>query len=230
VLSMLHALASGSRELPREVWWIHGARNAKEHALAGEARELLKVIPGSHSAIAYSQPDTADRRGRNFDIEGRLDLVSLQRLGIPVEADFYLCGPARFLADLHRDLVSMGVSPDAVHRELFGPAPSIEPGIMTAEAKAPHPPPGPAGAGPVVTFTRSGLMVPWNSRFKSLLEFAEACDVPVQWSCRTGVCHMCECGLLEGTVRYAPQPLDQPGAGNALICCSTPESPVAIAL
>ncbi len=29
---------------------------------------------------------------------------------------------------------------------------------------------------------------------ESLLELAEACDVPVRWSCRAGVCHNCEVG------------------------------------
>lgn len=50
---------------------------------------------------------------------------------------------------------------------------------------APHQPPGPVGSGPEVSFARSGLHVPWNDAQESLLELAEACDVPVQWSCAT---------------------------------------------
>jgi ferredoxin-NADP reductase/MOSC domain-containing protein YiiM len=226
VLSMLYALASASTESHREVWWIHTARNAREHAFAEEARKLLNAIPGNHSTIVYSKPEPADRLGENFDIHGHLDLASLQSLGIPNDADFYLCGPTAFLADMRRDLASLGVPPDAVHQEVFGPADSIKPGVAKAEAKVPHPPIGSQGSGPVVSFTRSGLAVPWDGRFTSLLELAEACDVPVKWSCRTGVCHMCECGILDGKLRYAPEPLDQPAAGNALICCSTPESQV----
>ncbi len=42
-----------------------------------------------------------------------------------------------------------------------------------------------------MSFARSGLSVRWGSSFHSLLELAEACDVPVRWSCRTGVCHTC---------------------------------------
>jgi len=72
--------------------------------------------------------------------------------------------------------------------------------------------------------------VPWDSRFKSILELAEACDVPVRWSCRTGVCHTCECGILDGRLQYAPEPLDRPALGNALICCSTPESAIELDL
>lgn len=226
VLSMLYALASRYAESSREVWWIHGARNAKEHVFAGEARKLLDAIPGSHCAIAYSKPDATDRLGKDFDVEGHLDLASLQRLGIPTEADFYLCGPTGFLVDMNRDLASLGVPPDAVHEEVFGPGSSIEPGVAKAERKIPHPPVGSPGSGPIVSFSRSGLAVPWDSSFKSLLEFAEACDVSVKWSCRTGVCHMCECGLLDGRLGYAPEPLDRPAAGYALICCSTPISKV----
>ena len=118
-----------------------------------------------------------------------------------------------------------GVPPDAVHQEVFGAGNSTESG-RAKEAKVPHPPAGSQGR----ELSCPSLAVVWwckcDNRFKSLLEFAEACDVPVKWSCRTGVCHMCECGILDGELRYAPEPLDQPAAGNALICCSTPESQV----
>ncbi len=222
VLCMLHALSSGALQSPRDVWWLHGARNGSEHVLAGEARGLLKTLPGSHSFIAYSKPSPTDRLGEDYDVSGHLDLGCLQKLRVPVRADFYLCGPKGFLASMNRDLVSYGVSNAAIHQEIFGPTDSIEPGIVKTPAQPPHAPAGPAGAGPNVSFARSGLMVPWDLRYKSLLEFAEACDVPVRWSCRAGVCHTCESGLMDGSVRYAPQPLEAPGAGNILICCSTP--------
>ena len=70
----------------------------------------------------------------------------------------------------------------------------------------------------------------WDARFGSLLELAEACSVPVRWACRTGVCHNCESGLVEGEVAYAPDPLDSPAEGNALICCSTPRTAVELDL
>src|SRR5450432_2773618 len=81
-----------------------------------------------------------------------------------------------------------------------------------------------------ISFTRSGLTVPWDPRFISLLELAEACDVPVRWSCRTGVCHSCECALIGGAVAYQPAPLELPAEGNALICCSQPSSDIEIDL
>lgn len=107
---MLHALASGSVETLPEVWWNHGARSVREHVFAREAGELLEAIPGSHLAIAYSKLEPTDRFGTDFEIQGHLNLESLQKLGIPVVADFNLCGPTGFLRDMTRCLASVGAT------------------------------------------------------------------------------------------------------------------------
>ena len=87
---------------------------------------------------------------------------------------------------------------------------------------------GTPGDGPRVSFARSDLTVPWDSKFGSLLEFAEACDVTVRWSCRTGVCHTCESGLISGAVVYEPEPLQAPADGNVLICCCKPQDEIVL--
>lgn len=224
VLSMLHSLASTAKESGREIWWIYGARNGKEHPFASEVRGLIAGLQHCHSFIAYSKPEPGDRPGQDFDLAGRLGLPSLELLQLPTQANFYLCGPAAFLTELDSGLKAWGVPASGIHSETFGAGTSVTPGIANAPRKAPHSPVGDPGTGPNISFTRSGLSVPWNSQFGSILEFAEACDVPVRWSCRTGVCHMCECALIDGSIRYSPDPLDQPAAGNVLICCSTPQS------
>jgi ferredoxin-NADP reductase/MOSC domain-containing protein YiiM/ferredoxin len=230
VLSMLHSIAATSANSTREIWWCYGARNGKEHPFAAEVRNLLNVLPQGHSFIAYSEPDEADRPGKDYDTQGRLNLSLLQQRGIPHKADFYLCGPPGFLAGFTTELKSWGVPASCIHSEVFGAGPSITPGIASTTSRAPHPPAGEVGAGPSVSFTRNGLTVPWDGRFANLLEFAEACDVPVRWSCRTGVCHMCESGLIDGKISYAPEPLDRPAEGNILICCSRPLSRIELDL
>lgn len=127
-------------------------------------------------------------------------------------------------------LGTLGVPAARVHAETFGAEAAIMPGIVHQSARAPHAPEGAPCVGPVVTFVRTGLNVPWDSRFASILELAEACDVPVRWSCRTGVCHTCETGLLEGDVAYAPEPLEPPAGGNLLACCAQPRGEVAVDL
>ena len=82
----------------------------------------------------------------------------------------------------------------------------------------------------MVEFVRSHLAVPWSSDYASLLELAEACDVPVRWACRTGVCHTCETTLVAGDLRYSPDPVESPAEGSALICCSQPGDAVLLDL
>jgi ferredoxin-NADP reductase/MOSC domain-containing protein YiiM len=229
VLAMLHALAKEASP-SRRVWWVHGARNGTRHPFAAEARGLLAALKMGTGFTAYSQPDADDRLGEQYDGAGRVDIPLLQRLGVPRDADFYLCGPAGFIDSLTAGLKLWGVAPAKIHTEAFGPAAAMTPGIVNPGHEAPHAPEGAAGAGPSITFTRSGLTVPWSDGYNSLLEFAEACAVPVRWACRTGVCHNCESALIGGQVRYSPAPLTPPADGNVLICCSTPVSEIQLDL
>ncbi|MCZ8381221.1 MOSC and FAD-binding oxidoreductase domain-containing protein [Mycobacterium sp. CPCC 205372] len=228
VLSMLHALADARSTRP--VWWLHGARNGSEHPFARESRALLEQLPGSHSRVFFSSPASGDRAGVDYDVRGRLSSEAVGRLDLPNDADAYLCGPATFMAELGADLVARGLGSARVHTEIFGAAASLAPGIVAAAARRPHVPGGPPGPGPAVQFARSGISAPWGPPSTSLLEFAEACDVPTRWSCRTGVCHNCETPLLSGSVSYDPEPLEPPAEGNVLICCAQPAEPVVVDL
>jgi ferredoxin-NADP reductase/MOSC domain-containing protein YiiM len=227
VLAMLHALVATSST--REVWWLYGAQNGTEHPFARECNELLRQLPRSCRYIVYSQESASEPSGGDFDAHGHLGVDVLTRLGVPLEADFYLCGPAAFLRDLTRGLLSLGVPANQLHSEIFGAREALTPGI-NEQRPSPHAPAGPAGKGPRISFARSGLSVNWDSRFQNLLDLSEACDVPVRWSCRTGVCHNCEVALIAGTVTYEPDPLDPPATGNLLICCSRPQGDVVIDL
>jgi ferredoxin-NADP reductase/MOSC domain-containing protein YiiM len=229
VLAMLYELAGTAGSAPPpEIWWLYGARNRDNHPFAQESRGLLKALPRSHTYVAYSRPGPGDRLGEDYDGPGHLSVPLIQQLGVPPEADFYLCGPASFLSGMTASLKEWGVQ--RIHTEVFGPEPSVTPGIAGAPKGSPHPPAGVIGSGPQVSFTRSGLTVPWGPGFQSLLELAEACDVPVKWACRTGVCHTCECALIDGALDYMPDPLEPPAAGNALICCSQPRTDLEIDL
>jgi ferredoxin-NADP reductase/MOSC domain-containing protein YiiM len=228
VVAMLQALAAESS--PREIWWVHGAHDGSEHPFAAEVRTLLASLVNSHAHIRYSLPAAGDRPGVDFDAPGRLDVDVLRDLDVPRNADFFICGPSAFMDGLTRGLRAWGVAPDHIHTEMFGVAPSKNPGVVNPSQRLPHQPDGASGTGPLVSFARSGLNVRWGGSFQSLLELAEACDVPVRWACRTGVCHSCESGLVAGAVSYRPDPIDQPAAGNLLICCAQPRDDVVIDL
>ncbi|HEY4292273.1 MOSC and FAD-binding oxidoreductase domain-containing protein [Luteibacter sp.] len=227
LLSMLRALAT--EPSPRAVWWIHCARRGSEDVFTAEARDILAELPGSRGLVFYSRPVDTDRKGRDYDVAGRIDRAQLEGLGLPEDAHYYLCGPQAFMRQMLDDLQTLGVAGNRVHSETFGPGASITPGTVGPGSHMPHPP-ATEGSGPIVTFNRSGLSVHWDARYGSLLELAEACDVAVRWSCRTGVCHTCQCGLVDGTVDYAPDPLTAPLDGDVLICCSKPRGPVSLDL
>jgi MOSC domain-containing protein YiiM/ferredoxin-NADP reductase len=229
LLAMLHA-ATTDDGLSRELWWFHSARDSAHHAFSSQVRSLMKVLERGHLRNAYSRPGTDDLPGSNYDVKGHLSVAQLQQMGVPRTADFYLCGPAGFLSDLQNGLKAWQVDASRIHTEVFGPSSSLAPGVVGAISPAPHLPPRPEGTGPSVTFLRSGIALCWDARFRSLLELAEACSVSVRWSCRSGVCHNCESGLIDGCVHYSPEPLDPPPEGIALICCATPMTDVALDL
>ena len=228
VLAMLHALAAAGSG--REVWWLHGARSRAEEPFAAEARSLVAALARGHRHVCYSRPGTGDTEGRDYQTRGRLSPPVLTALDLPRSADAYICGPAPFMAEVSAALTGLGVVGARIRTEIFGTAAALTPGIAPAAARPPHPPRGEPSGGPVVAFARSGLTVHWDPGRTSLLELAEACDVPVRWACRTGVCHTCETGLLSGTVDYAPDPVDDPADGNALICCSQPRGDLVLDL
>jgi ferredoxin-NADP reductase len=228
VLAMLHVLALQASR--RDVWWLYGGRNRDDHPFREEARGLLRGLLGGRSHVRYSRPRPEDLPRIDFDAPGRLTIDALEEVGVPRDAEFYLCGPPAFLRDLAGGLAGWGVSRGRIHTEVFGPGESMTPGIALVAARKPHPPIGPPGPGPLVSFARSGLAVLWNPSLGSLLELAEACDVPARWACRTGVCHSCQSGLISGSVGYDPEPLDPPTAGSLLLCCSRPTGDVVIDL
>jgi ferredoxin-NADP reductase/MOSC domain-containing protein YiiM len=228
VLAMLHALVR--ERTTRPVWWLHGARNRDEHAFGAEADELLAALPAGHRLLAYSRPGAHDALGVNFDVAGRLDLAALERAGVPKDADYYLCGPDGFMRTVGAALASRGVEPDWIATETFGAIAVHASGIVSTGDRAPRRPDGPPGTGPAITFARSSLIVPWDERYGSLLDFAESCDVPVGFGCRTGVCHNCESGLLAGAVDYHIEPLEPPPDDRILACCTRPASEVTLDL
>ena len=227
VMSMLHTLAAERSQ--REIWWIYGARNRVDHPFAEESRSLLKQLSHGRGYIVYSRPAAIDRLGTDFDAPGHIDTSLLERIGVAQDSHFYLCGPPSFLQNMRDGLRTWGVDVGNVHTEIFGALDAITPGMAQVD-HTPHVPKGPPGSGPSVSFARSGITAAWDPKFGSFLELAEACDVPVRWSCRTGVCHTCMTGLIAGSITYNPEPLERPAPGNVLVCCSQPSTGVTLDL
>ncbi|MFD0502352.1 MOSC domain-containing protein [Streptomyces chiangmaiensis] len=226
VLAMLHRLAV-TRD-PRPVWWIHIAHDRAHHAFAAEAHTLLTQLPNAHEYVYYT--GESPRTDEPHITHGRPTAASPAAMGIPRDADAYLCGPPAFMDHFGGFLREHGLGPARIHTEQFSALPAINPGVTPTAAVRPHQPPGPLGTGPLITFARSGITTPWSSAHASLLDLAEACDVPTRWSCRTGVCHTCITHLVQGDITYTTPPLELPEPGTVLVCCSQPTTEVVLDL
>ncbi|RDH76760.1 MOSC domain-containing protein [Mycolicibacterium moriokaense] len=216
VLAMLHALAEGPGT--REVIWLHTVRDTTALAFGPEVSECITRLPNARQQVFY----TAE--------SGRLDAGAVAALDLPRDADVYMCGPEPFMADMRKALSDAGLDPAHMHSELFGALPPINPGVVGRSTVRPHRPPGSAGTGPPVSFSRSGLTVNWSSAYASILELAEACDVPTRYSCRSGVCHTCVTQVIAGETAYSPPPLEPPDDGTVLICTAIPTDAVVLDL
>jgi ferredoxin-NADP reductase/MOSC domain-containing protein YiiM len=217
VLAMLHALAVAHSD--REIWWLYTTRNHETQAFATQVTALIESLPNARQQVFYTQERT------------RLDRAAIAALGLPAVADAYLCGPTQFMADMRDALTVVGLDPARIHSELFGALPPINPGIVDgAPRRPPHPPVGTPGTGPSITFARSGLTVDWSAEYRTILDLAEACDVPTRFSCRSGVCHLCVTGVVAGATTYVQPPLEPPAVGEVLICSAAPQSDLVLDL
>ena len=119
MVSMLHALAAENGARP--VWFIHGAKDGAHHPLAGEVRGLAARQPGIRVHVAYSRQRPEDRIGTDYDSQGRVDGALLAGLVGDVDAHYFLCGPAPFMADVLTELERRDVPAEHIHTESFGP-------------------------------------------------------------------------------------------------------------
>jgi ferredoxin-NADP reductase/MOSC domain-containing protein YiiM/ferredoxin len=232
LLAMLYSLAAASDHDEREVWWLHSARNSAHQVFAQEVEFAGSRIPAFHRFVFYSRPGEHDRLGDNYNGQGRMNADALSHLGLPRDADYYVCGPSSFMSDVRAALETSQIDSSQIHEEQFDRTPADRSGVPPSRTAMPDrgAPDARPAANVDVTFSSSGLTVKWDSRLGSLLELAETHDIPTRWACRAGVCHSCECNLLGGELKYSPEPLDEPPAGRALICCSTPLTNVRLEL
>lgn len=120
MLAILHAIADAPAT--RRLWFVHGARDGETHAFRQEVAELVARAQNVQLRVFYSAPRDEDRQRASHQGEGRLTAEHLIALGAGPGADYMICGPAPFIAALSEGLERLGVPPDRIHHETFGPA------------------------------------------------------------------------------------------------------------
>jgi ferredoxin-NADP reductase len=228
LLAMAHAL---SRQPHRPVWLVHASENGEVQPFSGEVRRLVERAPHIRCLTCLERPTPRDLADSRHAVAGRITEQVLTA-NLPIgNYDAYLCGPPGFMQAMFDLLVGLGVRESQIHYEFFGPvsklvasAPQQAPAdVVVQPADAPGQTQPSASAGDiVVTFAASGTSHVWDGSHRTLLDFAEAHGLSPAFSCRNGICNTCLCEL-DGKVRYVDEPLEEPGAGQVLLCCSVPE-------
>ncbi|MEI4800714.1 NO-inducible flavohemoprotein [Bacillus sp. NPDC077411] len=124
MMSMLNTLIKQSPN--RNVYFIHGALNSDVHAMKDYVANIAQEHEQVKAYTCYSAPTEQDKKVKNYDKEGFVDLAWLQTIIPSNEADFYFCGPVPFMKHIHADLTEWGVSSEHIHFEFFGPAASLQ--------------------------------------------------------------------------------------------------------
>lgn len=119
MLAMLDTLAKSSHTA--QVNWFHAAENGDVHAFADEVKTLGSSLPRFIAHTWYRQPTEADRQAAAFDSEGLMDLSTMEGAFSDPAMQFYLCGPVGFMQFAAKQLVELGVKPESIHYECFGP-------------------------------------------------------------------------------------------------------------
>jgi len=225
MISMLKAIVAERSN--RRVWFIHGSRNRRDHAMGEHVRRVACENKNVQVHIRYSQPAPGDIRARDYDDQGYVNIGLLKHLLPSKEVDFYLCGPGPFMRSIFDGLLDWGVPEVRIHYEFFSPS-----SVLKDRAKVSTP----KQAAQIsqcceelgVTFSKSGVKVNWNPSLESILDLAEANGLSPDYSCRSGICQTCKCTLEEGEVDYVQEPLEFPDPGTVLICCSRPQTNVVL--
>jgi ferredoxin-NADP reductase len=224
MLSMLHRLCATSR---RHVYFIHACENGAVHAFRDEVARLQASREGVLTHICYRTPGSLDIAEQRFDSHGLITREAMQRLLPLDDYDVYLCGPTPFMQANFRLLRSLGVDKARIRHEFFGPASLLELEEVDVSSLLETSIASEASA-LTVCFSPSGKTLAWDPSCHSLLDFAEGAGFKPSFSCRAGLCGCCASQLLDGSVEYVEQPLDEPRDGEVLLCCARPSTAVTI--
>ena len=160
---------------------------------------------------------TSSREVNNWEgYKGRINKEMLTELAPDIhERTIYICGPEGFMDAAKEMILELGFDQANLHLESFGGARSNA-GSDETEAVA----------GDIeVDFAGTGKIVSTNGTM-ALLDFAEAHEVEVDYSCRSGSCGECKLRLLKGKCRSETDEgltEDEKAEGYILSCVSYPE-------
>ena len=121
-LSILNTLIAKKSE--RKISWVHASRNSRVQAFGNYIKKIAKAYGNVQSHVFIKEPGENDVEGVDYQFTGRMSLDKLNAdhdLFIhDSRAEYYICGPEKFMADMARYLEVQGVEDKRIKMELFG--------------------------------------------------------------------------------------------------------------
>lgn len=118
---MVSMLKKALQEPPRQVVFVHGARNSAVQAMRNRLREASHEHANFKLLVFYNEPLPEDIQGKDFDYKGLVDVNLIKDSIMLPDADYYICGPIPFMRMQHDALQNLGISETRIHYEVFGP-------------------------------------------------------------------------------------------------------------
>ena len=192
---------------PGEIYLIYGARSTSEFIFRDELEHRQRRMPNLHVAATMARSAGTSWMGAEGPISREFLTQSVPDL---TKRHIHLCGPPGMMQAMRTLLADLGVPKEQVKTEAFGPALGAVPPLGITEvasingvnAAAMTVAPGAPAIGPAsasIRFAKSNKVAALPPD-KSVLEIAESAGVPIDFSCRAGICGVCKTRLLEGNV------------------------------
>lgn len=220
LLSMIKSIAEINPK--RKVDFFYGVNGKHDHSFQSEMDDLRKTNSAFSISTFYADVRNGGVKGLDYDYEGFIDMATVVSKVSSPNADYFVCGPAAMMKYVSGSLETFGVPKEKIRTESFSQsyetvlnAELSEVAIDENENRVKH-------NGLVIEFTKSNKRLLWDSRYKSILEFAEANDIEISSGCLFGDCGSCLTNLREGKVKYIHATAIEPGSGECLPCSSIP--------
>lgn len=216
LLCMAKSISLGNPR--RHIRFVYGVNGKNEHSFKQELFHLKQTYPNFKITTFYNEVSMTDIQGVDFDYQGLISPTAIAA-HLYDATDYYICGPAPMLDFVREELVAAGVNATSVHTESF------HSGLDSATTEQVLPSNSGTNAEiRTIRFCKSGKTFQWDSRFTSILEFAEANDIEISSGCLFGDCGTCLTTIQEGTIKYTHPTMVKPNTGECLPCSCVPTS------
>ena len=113
MLAMLETLLSDNSN--QEIMYLHACENTQQHSFSKYLYDLTAQNNHLKTITWFNQAT------EGADFTGLMNLNAVQAQLPLSNGDFYLCGPAGFMAFIKNQLLELGVKNEQIHYEVFGP-------------------------------------------------------------------------------------------------------------